>query len=407
MNVDNRRYDTEAIRRRHPLLAEVRRRGIDLKPEGKAFVGLCPFHADHNTPNFHVYESSGRWWCYVCRKGGDVIEFVRQQENVGFLEACERLEAAPPGLEEFTRVPTRPREPVRWEHLSPGQQMFMDAASASYRAQLWRELWIREELYKRGIDDHTIRDCGLGYCDGETFKDFMLQDGRVMRQGFSLGLLRSRRLDGADAEPFEAMAGRIVIPEYRKGHAIWFIGRLVEGGPDDWRAGGYSDVCPKYLGLPGARPLLGCERVKDQPEVFLCEGPFDWLTAIQWGLPAFSPCGTYVPAERLECLDPAAVVHGLLDGDQAGFEGGERLLDDLRGRFHRVFMPENTDVNDFGALADGRERFAELLHHNGLGYWAARLGYAPRPVPWWRQLPVEFELLLPWGRRRGDHGHAA
>ena len=39
MNVDNRRYDTEAIRRRHPLLAEVRRRGIDMKPEGKAFVG--------------------------------------------------------------------------------------------------------------------------------------------------------------------------------------------------------------------------------------------------------------------------------------------------------------------------------------------------------------------------------
>ena len=66
----------------------------------------------------------------------------------------------------------------------------MDAAAASYRAQLWRELWIREELYKRGINDQTIRDCGLGYCDGETFKEFMLQEGAGHAPGFSLGLLR-------------------------------------------------------------------------------------------------------------------------------------------------------------------------------------------------------------------------
>ena len=57
------------------------------------------------------------------------------------------------------------------------------------------------------------------------------------------------------------VAGRIVIPEYRKGHAIWFIGRLVEDGPDARRAGGDAEP-PKYFGLPGPRPLLGYERVR-------------------------------------------------------------------------------------------------------------------------------------------------
>lgn len=406
MKVDNRRYDTEAIRRQHPLLPEVRHRGLDLRQEGKAFVGLCPFHPDHNTPNFYVYPSSGRWWCYVCRTGGDVIEFVRRHENVTFLQACERLEGEPPAAREDARPGARAREPLRWEHLTPGQQMFMDTAAASYRAQLWSQRWLTDILHDRGISDWTIRDCGLGYCDGETFREFMLQEGRIMRQAFTLGLLRTHRLNGTEAEPFETLSGRIVIPEYRNGHAIWFIGRLVEDSPGVIRAAGEGEAPPKYFGLPGARPLLGYERVTRQPEVFLCEGPFDWLTAVQWGLPACSPCGTYVPAERLECLDPSATVHGLLDGDQAGLEGSARLLEILPGRFQRLLLPEGTDLNDIGAAPNGREHFAELLHHHGLSHWAARLGYAPRPAPWWRRVRIEFAPL--WERNgKGDHSDAA
>jgi DNA primase len=406
MKVDNRRYDTEAIRQRHPLLAEVRRRGIDMKPEGKAYVALCPFHSDHNTPNFYVYPSSGRWWCYVCRKGGDVIEFVKRLDNVGFVEACERLEGAPPGAGDCPAPPAAAHEPLRWECLTPGQQMFMDAAAASYRAQLWRQGWVIDILHQRGIGDWTIRECGLGYCDGETFREFMLQEGRIMRQAFTLGLLRTHRLNGSEAEPFESLAGRIVIPEYRDGHAIWFIGRLVEDSPDVALAAGQGDAPPKYFGLHGARPILGYERTLRQPEIFLCEGPFDWLTAVQWGLPAFSACGTYVPAERLVALDRSSVVYGLLDGDQAGLDGGERLLELLPGRFRRLLLPENMDLNDIGAGMQGRQRFAELLHHHGLSHWADRLGYAPPPVPWWRRLRIEF--VPPWERiGKGDHSHAA
>jgi DNA primase len=405
MRVDNRRYDTDAIRQRHPLLAEVRRRGIEVKPEGKAFVGLCPFHADHNTPNFYVYASSGRWWCYVCRKGGDVIEFVKRLDNVGFVEACERLEGAPPGAHDCPVPSAAAREPLRWERLTPGQQMFMDAAAASYRSQLWRQRWVVDILHQRGIADQTIRECGLGYCDGDTFREFMLQEGRIMRQAFTLGLLRTHRLNGSDAEPFESLSGRVVIPEYRDGHAIWFIGRLVEDSPDVAQAAGEGEAPPKYFGLPGARPLLGYERTLRQPEIFLCEGPFDWLTAVQWGLPAFSACGTYVPADRLDSLDRSSVVYGLLDGDQAGLDGGERLLELLPGRFQRLLLPEDTDVNDIGAGVGGRERFAELLHHHGLSHWAARLGWAPRPAPWWRRFSIEF---LPWERiGKGDRSHAA
>jgi DNA primase len=217
MKVDNRRYDTDEIRRTRPVESVAASYGVALRREGKAFVGLCPFHADHQTPNFYVYPASRRWWCYVCKQGGDVIELVRRIENISFLEACEKLAGAP--ASEVQPVPPERRQLPRvgWECLSPSQQMLMDTAAASYRGRLWDTPPAVDWLRQRGLEVETIRTWGLGYCDGVTFRDFMLRDRWLTRLAFGLGLLRSHRDDGAEAEPYETMAGRLVIPEYRAG----------------------------------------------------------------------------------------------------------------------------------------------------------------------------------------------
>jgi len=404
MKVDNRRYDTDDIRRKHPLEAVARSYGVELRAEGKAFVGLCPFHPDRQTPNFYIYPSSRRWWCYVCKKGGDVIEFVRRREDISFLEACEKLDGTPPGEEQLPASSGPQRTRLGWECLSPGQQMLMDTAAASYRGQLWRTPWALDRLRQRGLEYEIIRECGLGYCDGTTFRDFVLQSGWLMRLAFGLGLLRSHRLDGTDTEPYETLAGRLVIPEYRAGHGIWFIGRLAGDGPDVIQAGGESETRPKYLGLPGAKPLLGHERVKDHSEIFLCEGPFDWLTAMQWGLPACSSCGTYVPADHLAFLAPS-IVYGLLDPDEAGDVGHERLANELGDHFRPIRLPRGMDLNQLGVTPDGRERFRQLLGPWGTPWLAPDYpGYQEQP-PWWRRFRVEF--VPPWHRNRSENGHAA
>ena len=58
-------------------------------------------------------------------------------------------------------------------------------------------------------------------------------------------------------------------------------------------------------------------------EVLMCEGVFDFLTALAWDHPAFSTCGTYLPADRLGFLARASVVYAVFDPDAAGRSGDE------------------------------------------------------------------------------------
>jgi hypothetical protein len=144
--------------------------------------------------------------------------------------------------------------------------------------------------------------------------------------------------------------------------------------------------------------LLGYERVKDQPEIFVCEGPFDWLTALQWGLPACTPCGTYVPPEQLSLI-AQATLYGVLDGDDAGDTGHERLARDLNGRYRPVYLPRGMDLNQLGQLPDGRERFLGLMGPYGIPWQAASPPKHERPG-WWRRLWAGADP-------RAEAGHAA
>jgi DNA primase len=117
----------------------------------------------------------------------------------------------------------------------------------------------------------------------------------------------------------------------------------------------------KYLALPGQRPILGLEYVLSHREVFVVEGVFDWLTAVEWGLPACSPCGTAVPAERLHWLHRAAIVWGIFDADRGGRQGAARYGAALGDRFRPLALPEASDLNDLGCRMHGRAIFFQLL----------------------------------------------
>jgi DNA primase len=60
------------------------------RADDSALKGLCPFH-DEKTPSFNVRPSHGTFHCSGCGEGGDVIAFVMKIEQLGFVEAVERL----------------------------------------------------------------------------------------------------------------------------------------------------------------------------------------------------------------------------------------------------------------------------------------------------------------------------
>lgn len=65
-------------------------RWIELKRSGQTYTGKCPFHDDHS-PSFVIYPNDGRWWCFSCSEGGDVITFIQKILNCGFREALAEL----------------------------------------------------------------------------------------------------------------------------------------------------------------------------------------------------------------------------------------------------------------------------------------------------------------------------
>src|SRR6266852_9586390 len=88
------RIDTLALKQANPIDDVVARYGIELRRQGRALVGRCPFHADGGRPNLHVFEATKSWFCFRCCQGGDVLKFVMLAENLGFRAAVEHLAGA-------------------------------------------------------------------------------------------------------------------------------------------------------------------------------------------------------------------------------------------------------------------------------------------------------------------------
>src|SRR4026209_1315980 len=63
---------------------------LPLKRAGANFVTLCPFHKE-KSPSFNVNPHRQIFRCFGCHKGGDVFTFVKEYENITFVEAMQRL----------------------------------------------------------------------------------------------------------------------------------------------------------------------------------------------------------------------------------------------------------------------------------------------------------------------------
>jgi DNA primase len=361
------------LKRDHPIADVVAAAGVALRPSGRALVGRCPLHDDRGRPNLHVYADTASYYCYRCALGGDVIDFLMRAEGLGFVQACARLGGSPAhrragdpvSVAYLGRPPGPPPEGLLgrdgrvargriWERLDLAEQAAMNGALAVYRRGLWASPGALAYVRGRGLPDRVIRECALGFADGLALEAYARRHG-LLEAAERLGLLRPAsgrgRRPAAGGPLRETFAGRIVVPELRCGQAVWFIGRDVRATSDR----------PRYLALGGERPVLGYERAAGRPEALLCEGVFDYLTAVGWRLPAWSPCGTHLPPERLGFLATARAIYGALDGDAAGQAAAARFGAWLGPRFRPLVLPEGCDLNDLGRRPGGRATFFALL----------------------------------------------
>jgi DNA primase len=408
-----RRIDAEALKRERPLADVVASYGIALRRESAGtYRALCPFHQEH-TPSFWIDArdpSSSHYFCFGCLAHGDVLTFVMERESCSFQEACERLSsrARPPVVEPAqgaSGLSLSPGKPSgrRWEQLSAdsAEARVLELALQVYEKELWRDGRAQAYLFRRSISEEVARSQRLGYASGHQLlhrlkcgKD---SDAELLPVAVQLGLVLERPCGERDTPGNrEFFFDRLIVPELRQGHPIWCIGRAVEDEvespvaaeppvADDTptpirmveSAPMFPSISPsarhsrpKYLGLPGEKPVMGLEHVKGRRVAFVVEGPFDLLAAIGWNLPAFAICGTHFPRERLPDLGEAQAIYGVFDPDRAGRSAAQRFAPLFGSRWRPVRLPNSLDLAELAALgAAGREMFDILVGRARAAAW--------------------------------------
>lgn len=63
---------------------------VTLRKRGVNYIGLCPFH-NEKTPSFSVSASKQICKCFSCGKGGNVVHFIMEHEQVNYYEALKFL----------------------------------------------------------------------------------------------------------------------------------------------------------------------------------------------------------------------------------------------------------------------------------------------------------------------------
>ena len=129
-------------------------RRVQLTKKGSNFWGLCPFHDDHK-PSMAVNQDKQFYYCFVCGAKGNSINFLRNYENLDFVDAIETI-ASTVGLEV-------PREKTSFDN-SAAININSDVAEI-FKKQLTSEHGKKAVSYlkKRGISGETAKFFEIGF----------------------------------------------------------------------------------------------------------------------------------------------------------------------------------------------------------------------------------------------------
>lgn len=335
---------------------------VALKPKGREFVALCPFHSD-SSPSMTVVPTKQIFHCFACGTGGDVLGFVQKYLKMDFREALEYLA-------ERSGVTLTPRTPQR------GASQSNDANAPTSRADLLKACAFAQSFFqgilrhqehgtearaildKRGVSDAMISTFAIGASpdrwDG-LFKTIASKN-LPLRPFIDAGLLKPRD----DGSAYDALRHRVIFPiQDAAGRVIAFGGRRIRDEDD-----------PKYLNSPETRlfsksaTLYGLPQasrtIQSTGTAIITEGYMDAIACHQGGFAnAVATLGTALTREHATILRRLChTVVLLFDGDQAGQRAADRAAE--------IFFAETIDVKiaTLAGFTDAKDP-DELLKREG------------------------------------------
>ncbi len=318
---------------------------VPLKKNGSRYWGLCPFHHE-KTPSFSVNGEQNLYYCFGCKAGGNVVQFVEEMEHLTYREAVEYL-----AKQIHMPIPETQEDPDYERRRSQRERLLgaNKAAARWYHAQLWlpENQRILDYLHKRGLDDGTIRKFGLGAAPEEW--DALTR--ALEQQGYTQDELRLAGLTVVKQETrFDMFRSRAIFPIIdAQGQVLGFGGRAMGDAQPKYLNTSDTPVFNKRKGVYAANML---RKQRDLKRVILVEGYMDVVALIQHGVNGVvATLGTALTNEQARLLKRyAPEIWVSYDGDSAGQHAIMRALEifeqeDIRARV--LFFPDNLDPDEF------------------------------------------------------------
>lgn len=366
---------------------------IQLRRQGRNYVGLCPWH-DDSRPSLQVNPERQSFKCWVCDIGGDVFSFVMKIEGVEFREALEMLaDRAGIQIEKPRRRPV-----VLAGEAASGEDPSVGGSPDSVtdkRTLLQAMAWAakqyhhclvdspeadaaRRYLHDRGITDESIERFHLGFsplerdwilrqAKGEVGPEKLQRRARILE---TIGIL-SRPAEGGN--PFDRFKGRLLFTiRDGQGRPVGIGGRVLpELGTTSPAKYVNSPETPLFTknkllyGLDLARDALRKNRT-----ALVMEGYTDVIVAHQYGFQnAVAVLGTALGESHIRLLKAHADrIVLVLDGDEAGTKRANEVLELFiaqQADLQILTLPEDLDPCDY-LHKYGSEAFSELLATNAV-----------------------------------------
>ncbi|MDG1408471.1 MAG: DNA primase [Octadecabacter sp.] len=327
----------------------------------------CPFHQEKSA-SFHVDDRKGYYYCFGCHAKGDAISFVRETENVGFMEAVQIL-AGEAGMTMPARDPQAQEKSDRRTLLAD----VMAQAVQFYRLQLKTGAGAeaRDYLAGRGLDDKALERWEIGFAPPgwQNLWDHLTTKGVPADLIEGAGLCKP---SNQGKKPYDTFRHRIMFPiRDARGRAIAFGGRAMD--PNDnakYLNSPETELFDKGRNLFNLKPAREAAG-KGQP-LIVAEGYMDVIALSEAGFGAsVAPLGTAVTEMQLQMMwrvSPEPVI--TLDGDTAGQRAAMRVIDlslpllEAGQSVRFAMMPDGQDPDDLlksGGAGAMREKIEGAL----------------------------------------------
>ena len=346
---------------------------VDLKRRGRNLTGLCPFH-NEKTPSFTVYPETSSYYCFGCHVGGDVITFIRNIENLDYIDAVKFL-ADRSGI----KMPDEKFDDTVHEK----RKLTYEANRAA--ARFFHEVLLSEKgktqlqyFIKRGLTKNDITRFGLGAApdDWHELTNYLVSQGFNKDDLVRADLIKLSEKNGKK-NYYDNFRNRAIFPVIDlRGNVVAFGGRVLD------------DTKPKYINT-GDTPVykkgrelfaLNLAKNGNNGKLILCEGYMDVIALHRHGFTnAIAGLGTALTPEQVTLISRyAEEVYLCYDSDEAGqkaVRAALSLFSNTGVKVKVIILPngkdDGKDPDEILGRQGGKDKFQSLIDNalNSIEYY--------------------------------------